>query len=640
MTLERLLEIALGNATAAVVLAIVVALVSRWVKRPAVLHLLWLVVLARLLAPPVLEVALLPSPEAAPAAPGLLQAPAIVLPPAVTQPVVTANSSFDPHAVILFAWLVGAAALVVLAAVRTLRLIRCVRAGEHPAPELRERVGELSRRMAVRPPRVRLVAGQLPPMLWGVPSRPVLILPRTLVATLRPEELDALVTHELAHLRRRDHWVRFLELAAVVLFWWNPASWWASSRLRAAEEECCDALVAARLPESSRAYADGLVKTMGFLAGVDSFFPTVVTGASHFRRLERRIRIIMTGQTVRSISAPLWAALAVVVLAVLVIAPTMATRGVLDEGRGLEAGTLFTGEPITLSLDRAVVKNVIKVFSEITRLNVLVDEQVTIGALNYRVSGEFVDVPWDQALDTLLRQAGLAWTRSGNVLWVHVPGLPPKAQDEFTGKPITLSLEDADLREVLRTVEKLTGARIEADPEVQGTVTVAFNDLPWDQALDLILRTHGFTWKLEGGVFRVSTAAGGGPVPLSAELPRDQPRTASVVDGEHVHRYVRGGAITEPVRVHTPQPPYTPEARDARVQGAVVLQTVIDTDGRVIRAEAVRSLPLGLTESALETVRQWRFEPATLAGVPVAVEYVVAVRFRLDEPSQLPGHPG
>jgi len=79
------------------------------------------------------------------------------------------------------------------------------------------------------------------------------------------------------------------------------------------------------------------------------------------------------------------------------------------------------------------------------------------------------------------------------------------SQRVFTGDPISLTLKDADIKDVLRTFAQLTGLNIAIDPQVQGTVTVDFVDVPWDQALDLILRQNGLTYVLEGNVMRVGT---------------------------------------------------------------------------------------------------------------------------------------
>jgi TonB family protein len=61
----------------------------------------------------------------------------------------------------------------------------------------------------------------------------------------------------------------------------------------------------------------------------------------------------------------------------------------------------------------------------------------------------------------------------------------------------------------------------------------------------------------------------------------------------------------------------------------VVLKLLIGTDGRVESVEVLRSLPLGLTESAVDAARQWVFEPSTYNGRATAVEYILTVRFSL-----------
>lgn len=91
-----------------------------------------------------------------------------------------------------------------------------------------------------------------------------------------------------------------------------------------------------------------------------------------------------------------------------------------------------------------------------------------------------------------------------------------------------------------------------------------------------------------------------------------------------------GGDVTAPVKVHTPKPQYTELARRARIQGLVIVQAVIDKQGRVVDVEVLKGLPMGLDQAAVEAVRQWRFEPATLNGKPVDVYYSLSVTFTLN----------
>ena len=90
-----------------------------------------------------------------------------------------------------------------------------------------------------------------------------------------------------------------------------------------------------------------------------------------------------------------------------------------------------------------------------------------------------------------------------------------------------------------------------------------------------------------------------------------------------------GGEVSAPVKVYGPSPPYTEEARLARVQGVVMLRTVIDSQGQIAAMEVIKGLPNGLTDSALATVREWRFEPARRGGEPVPVYYFLTISFRV-----------
>ena len=75
---------------------------------------------------------------------------------------------------------------------------------------------------------------------------------------------------------------------------------------------------------------------------------------------------------------------------------------------------------------------------------------------------------------------------------------------QFTGHPISLDFQGADLRAVLRTFAEISGLNIVIDPSVQGTVDVALRDVPWDQALDIILRANKLGYSVDGTIVRIA----------------------------------------------------------------------------------------------------------------------------------------
>lgn len=94
--------------------------------------------------------------------------------------------------------------------------------------------------------------------------------------------------------------------------------------------------------------------------------------------------------------------------------------------------------------------------------------------------------------------------------------------------------------------------------------------------------------------------------------------------------FVRGD-VQHPRKIEATAPKYTEAARKERLQGIVILQATINEKGLVEDVEVIKELPLGLTENAIEALRHWTFEPATLDGDPVAVFYNLTFNFRLQK---------
>jgi type IV pilus assembly protein PilQ len=80
----------------------------------------------------------------------------------------------------------------------------------------------------------------------------------------------------------------------------------------------------------------------------------------------------------------------------------------------------------------------------------------------------------------------------------------PSGRGRWKGFPISLSLRDAPLPEVLRTFARLAGFNLILDARVQGTVTAELKDVPWDQALDVILKTNGLAAEVDGRLWLVA----------------------------------------------------------------------------------------------------------------------------------------
>src|SRR4029079_1318403 len=92
-------------------------------------------------------------------------------------------------------------------------------------------------------------------------------------------------------------------------------------------------------------------------------------------------------------------------------------------------------------------------------------------------------------------------TQAQPTLTQEGPGTAPK---QYTGPPVSFDFEDSDLRVVLRLFSQISGLNMIIDPQVQGRVNVVLTDVPWDQALEQILRSNKLGYTVEGNIMRIA----------------------------------------------------------------------------------------------------------------------------------------
>jgi type IV pilus assembly protein PilQ len=79
------------------------------------------------------------------------------------------------------------------------------------------------------------------------------------------------------------------------------------------------------------------------------------------------------------------------------------------------------------------------------------------------------------------------------------------AGPKYTGEPISVNLKDVDLKDFFRLIHEISGLNVVLDPNVHGTLTIVLDDVPWDQALDIVLKNNDLARELEGNVLRIAT---------------------------------------------------------------------------------------------------------------------------------------
>ena len=190
-------------------------------------------------------------------------------------------------ALVVLPWLAGVTGLSAWRACGWLLLRRVVRRGSPGADNVRHAVDALAQRMRVSRP-VRLVesAWVRVPAVVGV-LRPVILLPLAALSGLSPSQLESILAHELAHVRRHDYLVNLLQAAAETLLFYHPAVWWVSRRVREERELCCD-------DEAAEACGDPVLYTRA-LADLEALRapPAALALSARGGSLARRVRRLL-----------------------------------------------------------------------------------------------------------------------------------------------------------------------------------------------------------------------------------------------------------------------------------------------------------------------------------------------------------
>lgn len=324
-----------ANLVMTAVMALVVALAGRWTpvrRHPRLRHALWLLVVAKLLTPPLFECPVLPSaafktsfetelgepiasrtvawggtaePQPHSALDGGAQLRGETGRTSASSAATMSaplHSGVRPTGALPIGWL-SFSLMAIVALPAALLLARCVRQTRRIArliaqaasvdARLSRIAGDAARKMGVAtPPEIRLVAGRLMPLLWVRSGRPTIVLPAPLVARLRDDQLECIICHELAHFIRRDHWSNAFALAVAAGYWWFPFVWWARRELLAAQEQCCDALVILAGGISRRLYAETLFETIEFINDERLLLPALASGFGKVSAVRRRFEMI------------------------------------------------------------------------------------------------------------------------------------------------------------------------------------------------------------------------------------------------------------------------------------------------------------------------------------------------------------
>ncbi|HEY6252163.1 MAG TPA: M56 family metallopeptidase, partial [Candidatus Angelobacter sp.] len=226
-----------------------------------------------------------------------------------TQPAMPVHSGVAPASVatswmellpsiLMTAWLCGLVVVLLVWYARWRRISALTREATplHEGREV-EILHRLQSRAGIgRGIRVLLSRASVEPGIFGI-FRPVLLWPEKISERLGDEHLEAILAHELWHVRRRDNLAAAVHMVVEAIFWFHPLVWWLGARLIEERERACDQEVLAR-GSQRHVYAESILKTCEFCVGAPLACVSGVTGAD----LKKRIVQIMTQRMAEKLS--------------------------------------------------------------------------------------------------------------------------------------------------------------------------------------------------------------------------------------------------------------------------------------------------------------------------------------------------
>jgi beta-lactamase regulating signal transducer with metallopeptidase domain len=190
----------------------------------------------------------------------------------------------------MLAWMTGILVLAIKHFRSLRQQVRLLSRSASASPELQTLMTNVAKKLGSRPLPIRVVPGIVTPFVWCL-GRLKIIWPEGMAGAESIRSKQMIIAHELSHVRRRDHWIAWIELVAGLIWWWNPLFWFVCKNIRVNSEMACDALALEQFPEDRGIYAETLFALSVSRTGEPPLVLAVGDGTPSI--LERRISMMM-----------------------------------------------------------------------------------------------------------------------------------------------------------------------------------------------------------------------------------------------------------------------------------------------------------------------------------------------------------
>lgn len=469
------------------------------------------------------------------------------------------------------------------------------------------------------------------PVTFGF-LRPVVLLPPDF-ANLPEAARDAVLCHEILHVRRKDWLFTLAEELVRAVFWFHPGIWWTLGEIQLAREQTVDRAVIDMM-KSRDAYVDALLTIAGASSSLD-----VAPAPLFLRKRHLKQRVVSILKEVRMSPkrtfSTLAAGIALLSASCWFVTAALPLQGApqsVVDGEGvsvqMNGAQLMHRAPVSYPRDamvKGVEGNVVAQVKTDGAGNV-VDASILSGPDELRKSVLQSVLGWHFAKDSAqtTRQVTIGFVLPKDAAAIPTPvtavvptrvvrgdfsAQRPASDTQLNIKAINVvGLSDEVKNELLKSLPVHEGDTVpfqnllsisRAVHEVDEHLTIGFNGPPSDTTLTI----------------RTPEA----PLATAAAIPAAKPGQIRV-----------GAQVQAANLINQVRPEYPPLAKQARVQGTVTFGVTIAKDGTISNLNLIGGPPL-LVQAAMQAVQQWQYKPTLLNGQPVEVVTTIDVNFTLSQ---------
>jgi TonB family protein len=449
------------------------------------------------------------------------------------------------------------------------------------------------------------------PVTFGA-IRPVVLLPARF-PEFPPAVREAILCHELLHVRRRDWLYMVAEELVRAAFWFHPGVWWMLGEIGLAREQEVDRQVVAST-RTREEYVDALLAIASAGAQLDLAPAPLFLRRQHLKRrvvsILKEVRMSKT-RLVSSLAAALCVLVAACWLVSVTFPLSAAPEAVADSpGVQVDIGSAALLHRTAVVYPEAVreqgVEGTVVLQAELDAKGNVTDAQVLAGPQELRKAALSSVLNWHFVADNSgpTRQISITFAPG----YAQAPAKPSTPAAAIAQAPITVrsiniaGLSDQARSDLLSRLPVHEGDMVSAAQMAQ--ITAAAKE--FDSHLMVVMGRN---------------AAGEGILMIST--PDAAPSTGP-------SRIRLGGNVQSAKLINQPRPSYPADAKQARIQGKVELHAIIAKDGTIESLTVISGHPL-LAAAAVDAVKQWVYQPTLLNGQPVEVETQIDVNFTLSQ---------